>query len=184
MFHVRTIFPEWREAESATHPSVPTHLQVKNACNLFGRFFANRPMQFRGRLDFVAEERLELEWMTGAGGGAFAALYASGDPVSMSMLFPDELSDSDREALNQTGRKLLEPILEADTERLMLGPSYPLMVTLLVPGRDDLREILDILHVALATYYFGRVAALRVECARESVPPHRLSRVIEWDLNA
>ncbi len=44
----------------------------------------------------------------------------------------------------------------------MLGPSYPLMVTVLVPGRDDLREILDILHVALASYYFGRVAAWRV----------------------
>ncbi len=41
--------------------------------------------------------------MTGAGGCAFGALYAPESPVSMSMLLPDDLSDSDREALNQTG---------------------------------------------------------------------------------
>ena len=182
MFHVRTIFPEQRRAETSTHSFTPANRQSRHACNLFDKFFLKRPPQFRAILDFVDNEKVELEWMGGPGDGGFAAIYASGNPVSVSMLIPAEAGAEDREALLRTGRGLLLPLLGEDTDHLMQGPSYPLMVVLVVPGRPDLSPTLDLLHVALATYYFAAVSARRQECERSSRTVYRLPQVMEWDL--
>lgn len=182
MFHVRTIYPEQRRAETSTHPFTPSDSLTRHARSLFDKFFIKRPAQFRDNLDFVDNERVELEWMAGPGDGGFAAIYASGNPVSISMLIPAEAGTEDREALLRKGRELMLPILREDTDRLMKGPGYPLLVVLLVPGRPDLRATLDILQNALAAFYFPTISAKRRECERHSRVLYQLPQVVEWDL--
>jgi hypothetical protein len=182
MFHVRTIYPEQRMAETTTHPFVPTQEETRGVRNLFDNLLAGRPGQFRDKLNFAGEEPMDFEWMSGPGGGAVAALYASLNPVSVMLLLPGDCSADDQDALTHAGHQLLEPILGADTDRLMGIPSYPLMVVLLVPGHPELRETLDVLHVALGSSYFHALADWRESSAAKVDCLQPVPQTVEWNL--
>ena len=173
MFHVRTIIPEERRAETSTFPTSPTHPLTRRACELFDEFFHNRPAQFQDKLRFMPEDGMELEWLSVDGGSAFAALYEDGNPVTVSLLLSGTDEQAERGVIEGSGKAVFGPILGDDTDDLMRGPGRPLMVTLMVPGHGELRPTLDLLNNALASFYFRSVAHENRDLTQPRVEPIR-----------
>ena len=108
MFHVRCIFPEQGRIEANSFELKPTNSQGEAVCDLFHRFLADRPPEFRDRLPFLSRGDIELDWSAAAGGVALASLFCSGGPAAISVL----LSGIDEQADAMMSEVFRENVLE------------------------------------------------------------------------
>jgi hypothetical protein len=154
MFHVRCIFPEQGRIEANSFELKPTNSQGEAVCDLFHRFLADRPPEFRDRLPFLRRGDIELDWSAAAGGVALASLFCSGDPAAISVLLSgiDEQADA---MMSEVFREnVLEVLFSGQFEDVLEIPDRPLVIQVLFPTDPEWMPAIQLLSAALASVYF------------------------------
>jgi hypothetical protein len=154
MFHVRCIFPEQGRIEANSFELKPTNSQGEAVCDLFHRFLADRPPEFRDRLPFLRRGDIELDWSAAAGGVALASLFCSGGPAAISVLLSgiDEQADA---MMSEVFREnVLEVLFSGQFEEALEVPDRPLVIQVLFPTDPEWMPAIQLLSAALASVYF------------------------------
>jgi hypothetical protein len=163
MFYVRTIHPEDNRVEVAGFDLEPELEQGRSVCELFGRFLADHPAEFRERLPFLKNTDIELQWAAASGGAAFAAFFSDGETLSLGVLLAGVNEESDAMMLEALRESVAVPMLGEQAESLLNWPERPLMLQLQMPDQPEKVPTVQLLSTALASVYFRAILALDAE---------------------
>ena len=154
MFHIRCILPYEGRIEANQFDLQPTNSQGEAVCDLFRRYLADRPSQFRDRLPFLRRGDIELDWSAADGGVALASLFCSNEPACITVL----LSGENREADHMMGEVFRENILDllfaGQFSEVLETVERPLVIQVLFPCDPEWAPAVQLLSAALASVYF------------------------------
>jgi hypothetical protein len=154
MFHVRCILPHQGRIEANQFALQPTNSQGEAVCDLFRRYLADRPSQFRDRLPFLRRGDIELDWSAAEGGVALASLFCSCEPASISVLLSGQNPEADRMMAEVFRENVLDLLFAGEYSEILEIPERPLVIQVLFPGDPEWAPAVQLLCAALASVYF------------------------------
>ena len=163
MFYVRTIHPADKRVEVAGFDLEPALERGQSVCNLFSRFLADHPAEFRERLPFLKNTDIELQWAAASGGAAFAAFFGDGETLTIGVLLTGVNEESDALMLEALRESIAVPMLGDQAEELLQSSERPLMLQLQMPDHPEKMPAVQLLSTALASVYFRAILALDAE---------------------
>lgn len=163
MFYVRTIHPAEKRVEVAGFDLEPGLEQGRSVCELFGRFLADHPAEFRERLPFLKNSEIELQWAAASGGSAFAAFFGQGETLTIGVLLTGVNAESDSRMLEALRESVAGPMLGEQAASLMVSPERPLLLQLQMPDHPEQIPAVQLLSTALASVYFRAILTLDAE---------------------
>jgi hypothetical protein len=159
--HIRTLFAEDGRVEDAEYDLEPALQEGRVVCDLFARFLAERPQEFREKLPFLQKGDIEMEWAAAVKGTAFAAFLQHGEARSMGVLLSGLDEESDRLMLDGLRQTVVEPML-GSSEALDIEVR-PLGIQVIMPDAPELTPTLQLLMTALASVFFRAILAMRAQ---------------------
>lgn len=154
MFHVRCILPNQGRIEANRFDLQPTNAEGEAVCDLFRRYLADRPSQFRDRLPFLRRGDVELDWAAAEGGVALASLFCSNEPASISVLLSGENSEADTMMAEVFRENVLDLLFGGEFNDVLETPERPLVIQVLFPCDPEWAPAVQLLSAALASVYF------------------------------
>lgn len=154
MFHVRCILPHQGRIEANQFELHPTNSPGEAVCDLFRRYLADRPPQFRDRLPFLRRGDIELDWSAAEGGVALASLFCSNEPASISVLLSGRNIEADRMMAEVFGENVLDVLFAGEFREVLEIEERPLVVQVLFPCEPEWAPAVQLLSAALASVYF------------------------------
>ena len=161
MFHVRCILPHQGRIEANRFDLQPTNSEGEAVCDLFRRYLADRPPQFRDRLPFLKRGDIELDWSAADGGVALASLFCSTEPASISVLLSGQNEDADRIMTEVFRENVLDLLFAGEFNEVLDIAERPLVIQVLFPCDPEWAPAVQLLSAALASVYF-----------RDNLQPH------------
>jgi hypothetical protein len=161
MFHVRCILPHQGRIEANRFDLQPTNSQGEAVCDLFRRYLADRPPQFRDRLPFLRRGDIELDWSAADGGVALASLFCSSEPASISVLLSGQNQEADRIMAEVFRENVLDLLFAGEFNEVLEILERPLVIQVLFPCDPEWAPAVQLLSAALASVYF-----------RDNLQPH------------
>lgn len=154
MFHVRCILPYEGRIEANRFELCPTNAEGEAVCDLFRRYLAGRPSQFRDRLPFLKRGDIELDWSAAQGGVALASLFCSNEPASISVLLSGRDVEADRVMAEVFRENVLDLLFGGEFHEVLDIPERPLLIQVLFPCDPEWAPAVQLLSAALASVYF------------------------------
>ena len=139
-------------------PALP---QGQVVCDLFARFLAGQPQEFREKLPFLKKGDIELQWAAAVKGSAFAAFLQDGQARSMSVLLSGVDEESDRQMMEGLRQAVVDPMLGGDSAALLEVGARPLAIQVIMPGAPELTPTLQLLMTALSSVFFRAILRMR-----------------------
>jgi hypothetical protein len=154
MFHVRCILPHQGRVEANRLDLHPTNSQGEAVCDLFRRFLAGHPPQFRERLPFLKRGDIELDWSAADGGVALASLFCGSEPASISVLLSGQNPEADRIMAEVFRENVLDVLFCGEFSEILSVVERPLLVQVQFPCDPEWAPAVQLLSAALASVYF------------------------------
>ncbi|HYP05702.1 MAG TPA: hypothetical protein VER03_05650 [Bryobacteraceae bacterium] len=154
MFHVRCILPHQGRIEANQFELQPTNSQGEAVCDLFRRYLAGRPPQFRDKLPFLKRGDIELDWSAAGGGVALASLFCGNEPASISVLLSGQDREADRLMTEVFRENVLDLLFGGEFSEVLAIPERPLVIQVQFPCDPEWAPAVQLLSAALASVYF------------------------------
>lgn len=132
-------------------------------CDLFRRYLADRPSQFRDRLPFLRRGDIELDWSAADGGVALASLFCSNEPASISVLLSGQNSHADQLMAEVFRENVLDVLFAGQFNEVLEVTARPLVIQVLFPCDPEWAPAVQLLSAALASVYF--LDTVQADCA-------------------
>ena len=163
MFTLRAIGADGKQAGTFEYELTPSSEEGQKLCALFAELLANRPPEFRDKLEFVNRGEFELEWTAAAGGAAMASFYSEGRPVCLGILVSGMQPSVDSmmiEAFEQTVLRLIYGDESMEIARLA---ERPCILFASMPETEQWTGAAQLMYAAIGSVYFRAVLQLSQE---------------------
>jgi hypothetical protein len=161
MFRMHTLVPGSSVIQAQDFELAPTNPQGAEVCELFHRFMADKPAEFRLRLPFLKHDDIEMEWAAAPGGTALCTFYEDDSPLASAVLLSglDSGSDGQMSALYEAA--ILDPIFGEESKKALAFDSYPSIAVALLGAAPERAPAVQLFYAALASVFFRQITTLR-----------------------
>lgn len=159
-FHMHTLSPGSEVIQRQELDLEPANPQGEEVCQLFHRFLADKPNEFRLLLPFLKRDEIEMEWAAAPGGAALCTFYEDDSPLASAVL----LSGIDRDADGQMSAlfeaAILGPIFGPEAKLALQFSVYPAVAVAMLAAEPERFPAVELFYASLASVYFRQMRAL------------------------
>ncbi|MCW5964141.1 MAG: hypothetical protein KIT83_08885 [Bryobacterales bacterium] len=138
----------------------PGNPQGEEVCQLFQRFLADKPTEFRLILPFLKRDEIEMEWAAAPGGAALCTFYEDDSPLASAVLLSGIDPDADGQMCALFEAAILDPIFGPEAKLALHFSAYPAVALAMLAAEPERFPTVQLFYASLASVYFRQMSAL------------------------